>query len=395
MLTSDSFICHLGAKLALLSLVIGTLGAFLQIGGTSWDVTSHLMLEPETFFTPSHTVLYSGIGLLVLSAGIGGFVLFRNKETVGKSYTVAFKLLIAGSAVSLVAGPSDFLWHEEFGVDGLLSPPHLALITGMLINSVAVVVGLVRIQHTHLTHPKETIVRLSIMPAFAALWFTTTWYAYMFSLPFSNGENFQFNPDPTIAVLVATISLPLLNSIIFLAAQKTIGGFGGATAVTVLVVILNILTNVIPTVQPIVSFLPWYLVTAILPALIADLALNYLPRITKISMKNSQLISGAIIGSVFYIFSYPMIAWIYSIPFGMSFVSMEGIEAIGNLASDFQNSLRSILPFTVVPGAIIGMLGAILTLNKTHSPIGKVRNEATNADSGVSYSPATPTRERL
>ena len=393
MLTSDSIRCHLGAKLALLSLVIGTLGAFLQIGGTSWDVTSHLMLEPETFFTPSHTVLYSGIGLLVLSAGIGGFVLFRNKETARKSYTVAFKLLIVGSAVSLVAGPSDFLWHEEFGVDGLLSPPHLALITGMLINSVAVVVGLVRIQHTHLTHPKETIVRLSIMPAFAALWFTTTWYAYMFSLPFSNGENFQFNPDPTIAVLVATISLPLLNSIIFLAAQKTIGGFGGATAVTVLVVILNILTNVIPTVQPIVSFLPWYLVTAILPALIADLALNYLPRITKISMKNSQLISGAIIGSVFYIFSYPMIAWIYSIPFGMSFVSMEGIEAIGNLASDFQNSLRSILPFTVVPGAIIGMLGAILTLNKTHSPIGKVRNEATSADSGVSYSPATPTRE--
>ena len=395
MLTSDSIRCHLGAKLALLSLVIGTLGAFLQIGGTSWDVTSHLMLEPETFFTPSHTVLYSGIGLLVLSAGIGGFVLLRNKETARKSYTVAFKLLIVGSAVSLVAGPSDFLWHEEFGVDGLVSPPHLALITGMLINSVAVVVGLVRIQHTQLTHPKETIVRLAIIPAFAALWFTATWYAYMFSLPFSNGESFQFNPNPTIAVLVATISLPLLNSIIFLAAQRTIGGFGGATAVAVLVVILNILTNMIPTVQPIVSFLPWYLVMAILPALVADLALNYLPRITKISMKKSQLISGAIIGSVFYIFSYPMVTWIYSIPFGMNFASMEGIEAIGNLASDFQNSLRSILAFTVVPGAIIGMLGAILTLKKTHSPIGKVRNEATSASLGVSYSPAMPTQERL
>ena len=387
MLTSDLVRCHNGAKLALISLVIGTLGAFLQIGGTSWDVTSHLMLEPETFFTPSHTVLYSGIGLLVLSAGIGGFGLFRNKEIGGKSYSVAFKLLIVGSAVSLIAGPSDFLWHEEFGVDGLLSPPHLALITGMLTNSVAVVVGLARIQRTQLTHPKETIVRLAIIPAFAALWFTTTWYAYMFSLPFSNGENFQFNPNPTIAVLVATISLPLLNSIILLAAQKAIGGFGGATAVAVLVVILNILTNVVPTVQPIVSFLPWYLVAAILPALIADLAINYLPRITKISMKNSQLISGAIIGSLFYIFSYPMITWIYSIPFGMNFASMEGIEAIGNLAYDFQNSLMSILAFTVVPGAIIGMLGAILILDKTHSPIGKVRNQASSANMGESYPP--------
>jgi hypothetical protein len=387
MLTSDLIGCHSSAKLALISLVIGTLGAFLQIGGTSWDVTSHLMLEPETFFTPSHTVLYSGIGLLVISAGIGGFVLFRNKEIGGKSYTVAFKLLIVGSAISLVAGPSDFLWHEEFGVDGLLSPPHLALITGMLINSVAVVIGLARIQRTQLTHPKETIVRLALIPAFAALWFTTTWYAYMFSLPFSNGENFQFNPNPTIAVLVATISLPLLNSIILLAAQKTIGGFGGATAVAVLVVILNILTNVVPTVQPIVSFLPWYLVAAILPALIADLALNYLPRITKISMKNSQLISGAIIGSLFYIFSYPMITWIYSIPFGMNFASMEGIEAIGNLANDFQNSLMSILAFTVIPGAIIGMLGAILILDKTNSPIGKVRNQASSANMGESYTP--------
>src|ERR687891_1162685 len=249
MLTSDLIRCHRGAKLALLSLIIGTLGAFLQIGGTSWDVTSHLMLEPETFFTPSHTVLYSGIGLLVLSAGIGGFVLLRNKEIGGKSYTVAFKLLIVGSAVSLVAGPSDFLWHEEFGVDGLLSPPHLALITGMLINSVAVVVGLVRIQHTQLTHPKEKIVRLAIMPAFAALWFTTTWYAYMFSLPFSNGENFQFNPNPTIGVLVATISLPLLSSIVFLTASNSIEKFGGATAVGILVVAINSFANLVPADQ--------------------------------------------------------------------------------------------------------------------------------------------------
>ena len=36
-------------------LIIGTAGSFLQIGGTSWDITSHIMQEPETFFTPSHT----------------------------------------------------------------------------------------------------------------------------------------------------------------------------------------------------------------------------------------------------------------------------------------------------------------------------------------------------
>src|SRR4029453_6675257 len=103
--------------IVLLSLIIGTAGAFLQIGGTSWDVTSHIMKEPETFFTPSHAVLYTGIVLLTLAAGIGGFVLIRNKEIRRKSFATGFKLLIIGSMVSLAAGPSDFLWHEAFGVD--------------------------------------------------------------------------------------------------------------------------------------------------------------------------------------------------------------------------------------------------------------------------------------
>ena len=126
-------------------LIIGTAGSFLQIGGTSWDITSHIMQEPETFFTPSHTVLYTGVGLLTIAAGLSGVLLLRNNELRKKSFVTAFKLLIIGSAVSLVAGPSDFLWHETFGVDGLLSPSHLALITGMLINAVAVAVGLARI----------------------------------------------------------------------------------------------------------------------------------------------------------------------------------------------------------------------------------------------------------
>ena len=61
-------------------LIIGTAGSFLQIGGTSWDITSHIMQEPETFFTPSHTVLYTGVGLLTIAAGFSGVLLLRNNE---------------------------------------------------------------------------------------------------------------------------------------------------------------------------------------------------------------------------------------------------------------------------------------------------------------------------
>ena len=367
MLDPDPNRTYRATNLALLLLTIATSGAFLQIGGTSWDVTSHIMKEPETFFTPSHAVLYTGIVLLTLAAGIGGFVLIRNKEIRRKSFATGFKLLIIGSMVSLAAGPSDFLWHEAFGVDGLLSPPHLALITGMLINSIAVVLGLARIRYTGLIPSKEKIVRLALIPAFAALWFTMIWYVYMFSLPFSNGEDFKFNPNPNVAALIATISLPFLSSIVFLSASKAIGWPGGATSVAVLIVGLNSFANVIPTVPSMISFLPWYLIIAIFPALIAELVLKLLPMKSNVSIKKSEIIAGAIIGCVFYMFSYPMITWVFSIPLGMNYVGMEGIEAINNLTSDFKNSFVSILALTMIPGALMGILGAFVASDKIYS----------------------------
>jgi hypothetical protein len=367
MLDPDPIRTYRATNLALLLLTIATSGAFLQIGGTSWDVTSHIMKEPETFFTPSHAVLYTGIVLLTLAAGIGGFVLIRNKEIRRKSFATGFKLLIIGSMVSLAAGPSDFLWHEAFGVDGLLSPPHLALITGMLINSIAVVLGLARIRYTGLTPSKEKIVRLALIPAFAALWFTMIWYVYMFSLPFSNGEDFKFNPNPNVAALIATISLPFLSSIVFLSASKAIGWPGGATCVAVLIVGLNSFANVIPTVPSMISFLPWYLIISIFPALIAELVLKLLPMKSNVSIKKSEIIAGAIIGCVFYMFSYPMITWVFSIPLGMNYVGMEGIEAINNLTSDFKNSFVSILALTMIPGALMGIFGAFVASDKIYS----------------------------
>ena len=117
--------------LSLVTLILATAGAFLQIGGTSWDVTSHLLQLPETFFTPSHMVLYLGVGLLTIAAGIGGILLLRKRELRKKSFAIAFELFVIGSAIALVAGPSDFLWHQTFGIDGLLSPTHINLATGI------------------------------------------------------------------------------------------------------------------------------------------------------------------------------------------------------------------------------------------------------------------------
>jgi hypothetical protein len=350
-------------SITLAILVIATAGAFLQIGGASWDITTHIMEQPETFFTPLHRVLYTGVGLLTAASGIGGILLIKNKELKGKSYATAFKLLVIGTAISVAAGPSDFLWHKAFGVDGLLSPPHLALITGMLINAVAVVVGLARIV-VHIPSEKKRLIKLVMIPAFAALWFTTTWYVYMFSLPFSNGENFQFNLDSNIAATIAIVAIPFFSSIIFVTASKTIGRFGAGSAVAVLVVGVNVFANIVPTDGMMISSLPWYLIVAIIPAITADIILNNSAIKLKIGVRESELIAGAIVSSTFYIFSYPMIVWVFATPLDMQIANLQGIEAVSILTSDFLGTLPAALAITLVPGALMGIVGAYIYSKK-------------------------------
>jgi hypothetical protein len=67
-------------SILLAALLVATAGAFLQIAGVSWDVTSHILREPETFFTPSHTVLYAGAGLAAIASGIGGAAVLKSRE---------------------------------------------------------------------------------------------------------------------------------------------------------------------------------------------------------------------------------------------------------------------------------------------------------------------------
>ena len=340
-------------NVSLAALIIATAGAFLQIGGTSWDVTSHVMLKPETFFTPSHTVLYTGVGLLTISAVLAG-TLIKNKDLRTKSFFSSFKLIIIGSAISIVAGPSDFLWHETFGIDGLLSPPHLMLITGMLINAVGAVTGITRII-SHMPPLRHKLIKAIMIPAFAALWFTTTWYVYMFALPFSNGEHFRFNLNPNVATLIAMISLPLLSSMIFLTASKVLGRFGAASAIVVLVVIMNIFANIIPTGNILTPVLPWYSVISILPVILADLILNNSTIKSKIGSLRPEILSGMIIGSIFYVLNYPMLTWTLALSLNMP------LHSINDILPDFVNSIPTVLAITLVPGAVMGIIGAVIS----------------------------------
>ena len=343
-------------------LIIATVGAFVQTEGASWDVTSHLLRRPETFFTPSHTMLYTGVGLLTIAAAISANLLLKNKEIRTKSFSTALKLLIIGSAVSIIAGPSDYIWHQIFGVDGLLSPTHLTLITGMLINSIAVVLGLARIIVHLQTVRGRRLIKASMIPAFAVLWFMMIWYVYMFALPLSNGVHFNFNLNSVYESIIAIIALPTISSLIFITASRTIGRFGAASAVTALLLGMSSLANIIPSSQ-LTPFLPWYL-TLIIPAVFSDMIVNkYITIREKIlKIEKSVIISGAIIGSIFYILGYPMLPITFAEPLGYTFRSMSDI------LPNFIRTLPLVLLFTAVPGVAMGITGAIISTKRIKVP---------------------------
>ena len=347
----------LNVNVLLTALLVATAGGILQIGGASWDVTSHILRQPETFFTPSHIVLYTGAGLATIAAIIGVFISLRNKEEIrSRSFYIAFKLLIIGAAIQLISGPGDFVWHSVFGVDGLMSPPHLALATGILINAIAAVVGLSRILPHIQSKKNQTLARTALIPAFGALWFSSIWYIFMFVLPLSNGEHFNFNPDPAAAVLIATIALPFVSAMIFLISARTIGRLGAASAVAGVVIAMNVLANIAPAYQSLGAFLPWQLL-AIIPVTIgADIA------IYRAGQQAGVIIAGALIGITFYIFNFPML------PMAFAELLNQPNLSIDDILPSMYASLSQVIVMTSVPSVLFGIVGTVTGSKKIHMP---------------------------
>ena len=94
------------------------------------DGWSHQANKPETFFTPWHLMLYSGVGAAVLWFAIDG------RRHAGLAPVAADRLASLGLAAFIIGGVGDGIWHEVVGIEvdleALLSPTHLLLMTGGL-----------------------------------------------------------------------------------------------------------------------------------------------------------------------------------------------------------------------------------------------------------------------
>jgi len=126
---------------------IGVLGAFLQIAGAQWDVSAHILGIVETFFTPAHAVLYTGIGLVAL-ANLQG-VRLRLSHGQDSRYASLFgglRVAVVGTELQLVAAPIDLYWHTVYGFDPFLfTPAHSILIVGVVLGGIGMTLGAIRL----------------------------------------------------------------------------------------------------------------------------------------------------------------------------------------------------------------------------------------------------------
>jgi hypothetical protein len=339
--------------LFLTSFFIGLAGVSLSMWGASWDITSHLLRTPETFFTPSHMVLYTGVGISLISAILGLTLILAKKEVRGRPFVFGAKIIIAGAIMQIIAGPGDFYWHELFGIDGLLSPTHLALLVGIMMVSVGSTIGFARI-HTEMNQ-KNNFLKIILPISFGIFWFSVMWLIFFFVLPISEGDTHNFNPNPYVALTLGIILLPFSFSLIFWFASKTIGNFGAASVAALVFLVMNITSNIF-TSEKLLFYLPLF-AAPMISTILADYILNKKIK-SKFVQNHSVKISGAVLGSMFFMFCFPMLAMTF-----LDFYVFNDVFSYDVIHSS-SNTIANIWLITIIPGAIFGMVGSMLAEKK-------------------------------
>ncbi|HXX98691.1 MAG TPA: hypothetical protein VEL11_16445 [Candidatus Bathyarchaeia archaeon] len=334
---------------------------FVSAAGGSWDISNHLLNKPETFFSIPHAVLYSGVALAIFGLVIVRMA-YRNVSIYdnNSNMKISSKLIFVGISMLVVAGPIDFAWHSAFGLDGLLSPPHFVLLSGMIVSNLGAMLGIISYVSTHddrkMNYKKDLsktaritrylpLIFIGLLP----IWMTLDGLIGMFSLPFSNTQYFNFNPNPFLAAALATLGYPLLASFILcfsfhLGKRK----FGVLSVMGAAYLAIHAITAIVPN-ESLTPTLTFYILN-FLPILASDILLS-----SSANRRLSVYVSGLILGSSFLMMQYPLITYVYNEVF-----TKQAFVWPSLLSSSYFGMIGSIYPLVVGPAAAMGIVGAIL-----------------------------------
>ena len=304
--------------------LIIVIGLIISFSGGSWDITFHILSQPESFFSAPHTLVYTGILIVI---GIF-FINFRKNFSSENRTRKDNYVILLGAGLILAAGPFDFSWHLKFGLDGLLSPPHITLLTGWLL----VGLGNLRItnkliylaieknrektlkgnsmdirettHHRHspyvdakndyeksdmvnqaaavnLNNKSTTLLRYQLFLNLSFILMILSGFIYFFSLPFSETQYYNYNPDPLIAFFVYSLGFPILLSCFFISILKNYPGFEEMVLlVGSFYVVIMLLTQIIS--NPFLLYYSWYYILNLIPFVVIYL-------LNKMHVRNKSL----------------------------------------------------------------------------------------------------------
>ena len=172
---SNSVLAKSGTLVSIVS-ILAVIGPVVVVSAGFWDAISHLLKQPEFFWSPSHIVVYTGVSMTSFAAIMGCVLILR--KSVHRSLKTGIKLVIVGSIVQIFSGFGDSMSHELYGIDGLISWSHQPLELGLVLASLGGVLILKNREHTKL----KTFLPFSII----AFLFFSTWLLFNLVLIFGH-----------------------------------------------------------------------------------------------------------------------------------------------------------------------------------------------------------------
>jgi hypothetical protein len=380
--------------------ILVSLGVLLSASSGSWDITNHLLNKPETFFSPPHAGLYIGVvivlsgSIMVLSRYYSSSNISNNNHYIDKliDLPLPMKLVTIGVVMLVTAGPFDFAWHSAFGLDGLLSPSHSVLTIGMAVSSIGALLGMLSSNNNQnnndnnksrkfnpsittssslsssfsignstnndSNNTSHAVSPILIVIGIIPVWITVSGLIHMASLPFSETEHFNFNPDPTLAAIVATLAFPFIVSFILFSSfqlsvrsRRTKRMFGILSITGIVFIIINLTTAILPN-EYLVPTIPFYVLN-IIPIVAVDILLS------KLSTPKTKIVNyivGAVIGSIFFTLYYPLITHTYNEVLSNSQTVWPSLTS-----SIYFKMIDKIYPLMVIPAAVTGILATIIS----------------------------------
>ena len=89
--TSETFLKNKSQFIFLIGSIFTSLGILLVTVGGSWDITNHLLSKPESFFSPPHALMYSGVAISLIGVVLS-FVGWKNLQKFKHSYFLSLKI---------------------------------------------------------------------------------------------------------------------------------------------------------------------------------------------------------------------------------------------------------------------------------------------------------------